>query len=44
MTLISRATLMIVTDDAQWSYEVRGTFPEHKIENIDIKSKIDTRR
>jgi len=42
--LAQRANLMIVTDDAQWSYDVYGSFPEHKIKDADIKSKVSTWR
>lgn len=39
-----RGTLIIVTDDAQWSYEVRGAYPSNAINHAAIKSKVDCTR
>jgi hypothetical protein len=37
-------TLIIVTDDAQWSYDVRGSYPSNAINHAAIKSKVDCNR
>jgi hypothetical protein len=42
--LAQRANLLIVTDDAQWSYDIRGGFPEHNVHDLNIQPKISTRR
>jgi hypothetical protein len=39
-----RGTLIIVTDDAQWSYEVRGAYPSNVINQATVKSKVDSNR
>lgn len=33
-----------MTEDAQWSYEVRGSYPSNAINHANIKSKVDTNR
>jgi len=38
------AYLVISTDEAQWNYEIHGSYPEFNVKNIAIKSKIDSRR
>jgi len=35
-------TLIITTDDAQWNYEVTGTFPDFNVHAMSIKSKVDS--
>lgn len=41
---VCSGTLIIVTDDAQWSYEVRGSYPSNSINHAAIKSKVDSNR
>eukprot|EP01032_Pedospumella_encystans_P007939 gene7939-9469_t len=41
---IEVGTLIIVTEDAQWSYEVRGAYPSNAINHANIKSKVDSFR
>ena len=41
---ICRGTLNIVTEDAQWSYDVKGSYPSTQINTSVIKSKVDSNR
>jgi hypothetical protein len=34
--------LVIVTEDAQWNYEIRGSYPDNI--NTNVKSKVDSNR
>ena len=38
------AYLTIVTDDAQWNYEVVGDYPDTTVDNSKIQSKVDNKR
>lgn len=40
----NRATLNILTEDAQWTYLVKGAYPDNSLQDRDIKSKIDNKR
>ena len=37
-----RATLIISTDDVEWTYQVNGNYPEFNIQNMSITSKLDS--
>jgi hypothetical protein len=39
-----RANLIVTTEEAQWNYEVTGTYPDVSINTSQIKSKIDAGR
>jgi hypothetical protein len=39
---IENGTLIIVTEDAQWSYDIFGAYPSNTPNKSAIKSKIDT--
>lgn len=39
-----RGLLNIVTEDAQWSYDVKGSYPSTQINTAVIKSKVDSNR
>ena len=41
---INRGLLNIVTEDAQWSYDVKGSYPSTQINTAVIKSKVDSNR
>eukprot|EP01034_Spumella_vulgaris_P029495 gene29495-36557_t len=41
---IEIGTLVILTEDAQWNYEVRGSYPDTTLNNNNIRSKVDTNR
>jgi hypothetical protein len=38
------AYLVIITDDAQWNYEVRGAYPDVSVDKSQIQPKTITRR
>lgn len=37
-----RGLLIILTEDAQWSYAVKGSYPENTFNQV--KSKVDNKR
>lgn len=37
-----RANLIVMTEEAQWNYEVIGSYPEHNISTMSVRSKINT--
>ena len=39
-----RANLIVTTEEAQWNYEITGTYPDVSIDASQIKSKIDAGR
>jgi hypothetical protein len=39
-----RANLIVTTEEAQWNYEITGTYPDVSINTNLIKSKIDAGR
>ena len=39
-----RANLIVTTEEAQWNYEITGTYPDVSINSSQIKSKIDAGR
>ena len=41
-TIIHRGTLIITTDDVEWSYQVNGRYPDFNIQNMSIASKVDS--
>jgi hypothetical protein len=44
LNFIDRGLLNIVTEDAQWSYDVKGSYPSTQINTAVIKSKVDSNR
>jgi hypothetical protein len=42
--VIETAVLNIVTNDAQWNYEIRGSYPDVGKNNIIVKSKVNSFR
>lgn len=44
INFIYRGLLNIVTEDAQWSYDVKGSYPSTQINTAVIKSKVDSNR